>query len=62
VSKCNKRNYDPVWTQPSTCSMLSGNLCSRTDVKCTAGVTLFLDGNGNLVGRGYDQTATLAGP
>jgi len=62
VSKCNKHNYDPEWTQPSTCAMLSGNLCNRTDVKCTNGVTYFLDANGNVVGRGYNQTATLAGP
>lgn len=53
VVKCVGRNAK--LTTPATCDELSGALCSRKDVKCSAGQTDFLDASGAVVATRYNE-------
>jgi hypothetical protein len=42
IMKCEGDRYDPKTTTPAECGNLSGKLCSRANVKCSADRTEFL--------------------
>lgn len=44
--------FDPKVTSPGECGTLSGNLCSRKDIKCGATTTDFLDAQGLVIATG----------
>jgi hypothetical protein len=65
VSKCEGGRYDPAVTSAGECGGLSGDLCSKKNVKCSEAKTDFLDASGAVIANGDNLNQSIcyvAGP
>ena len=56
---CDKARYEPSLTSPAECARLSGDLCSRKDVKCYLDITELLDASDAVIATGHHKVMRI---